>query len=111
MMYLSKFTINEELHNVLNFKILSLVSLRNKLYDEMRKNNRLTERKLMIINRFLPMMLKSIIFLRKKELVDTKVSFYWINYLSQREAITLYYLEERKYDDICGILWVLIISL
>ena len=28
----------------------------------------------------------------------------WINYLPAREALTLYYIEEKKYEDICEIM-------
>jgi RNA polymerase sigma factor (sigma-70 family) len=98
----------EELHNVLNFKSYLFVSLRNKLYDEMRKNNRLTERQ---IDDYQPVSPDDVevdyISSEKKELVDTKVSFLLDKLSSrQREAITLYYLEERKYDDICNIMGI-----
>jgi len=98
----------EELHNVLNFRSYLFVSLKNKLYDELRKNSHLTEKQ---IDDYQPLALDNVeaeyISSEKKELVNNKVLFLLGKLSSrQREAITLYYLEERKYDDICNIMGI-----
>lgn len=98
----------EELHNVLNFKSYLFVSLKNKLYDEMRKNNHLTEKQ---IDDYQPLAPDNVeadyISSEKKEWLNHKVMFLLSKLSSrQREAITLYYLEERKYDDICTIMGI-----
>ncbi len=98
----------EELHNVLNFKSYLFVSLKNKLYDEMRKNNHLTEKQ---IDDYQPLAPDNVeadyISSEKKEWLNHKVMFLLGKLSSrQREAITLYYLEERKYDDICTIMGI-----
>ncbi len=98
----------EELHNVLNFRSYLFVSLKNKLYDELRKNSHLTEKQ---IDDYQPLAPDNVeaeyISSEKKELVNNKVLFLLGKLSSrQREAITLYYLEERKYDDICNIMGI-----
>lgn len=98
----------EELHNVSNFKSYLFVSLKNKLYDEMRKNNHLAEKQIDDYQQPAPDNVEAdYISSEKKEWVNNKVMFLLGKLSSrQREAITLYYLEERKYDDICTIMGI-----
>lgn len=102
----------EELHNVLNFKSYLFVSLRNKLYDEMRKNNRLTERQ---IDDYQPVSPDDVevdyISSEKKSWLILKFRFYWINYLLASEKLLPFTTLKNENTTIFAILWVLIISL
>lgn len=96
----------EDLNNVLNFRSYLFVCLKNKLYDEMRKKNYLSD---VQIEEYNPVSDKDVelnyIKNEKIDIYNNKVKAL-LKELSarQREAITLYYIEERKYDDICDIM-------
>lgn len=96
----------KELKNVLNFRSYLFVCLKNKLYDELRKKKYLSE---VQIEEYNPASDRDVemnyIKTEKETLYNKKVSSL-LKELSvrQREAITLYYIEEKKYDDICIIM-------
>lgn len=96
----------KELKNVLNFRSYLFVCLKNKLYDELRKKKYLSE---VQIEEYNPASDRDVetnyIKTEKETLYNKKVSSL-LKELSvrQREAITLYYIEEKKYDDICMIM-------
>jgi len=104
--FIKMFNKRNELENVLNFKSYLFVSLKNKLCDELRKKNYFAEKQ---IEDYQPVSEKDIendyICAEYNMFCNRKVSSL-LNELSarQREAITLYYLEERKYEDICTIM-------
>ena len=104
--FIKMYNQRKELKNVLNFRSYLFVCLKNKLYDEMRKKNYLSE---VQIEEYNPIYDKDVetnyIKKEKENLCNRKVKSL-LNELSarQREAITLYYIEEKKYDDICDIM-------
>lgn len=95
-----------DLLNVENFKSYLFVSLRNRLYDEFRKKSFVVEKE---VEEHYPIALENV---EKDYMTQEKISFdnkkikWLLQNLSvrQREAVTLYYLEERKYEDICLIM-------
>jgi RNA polymerase sigma factor (sigma-70 family) len=91
------------LENVLNFKSYLFVSLKNKLCDELRKTNYLSDQP---IEDYHPVSERDI----EHEYIEAEKTMFRHRKISslldelsarQREAITLYYLEEKKYEDIC----------
>jgi len=95
-----------KLENVLNFKSYLFVSLKNKLCDELRKTNFLSDQP---IEDYHPASERDV----ENEYIDAEKTAFCHRKISsllkdlsarQREAITLYYLEEKKYEDICMIM-------
>lgn len=95
-----------ELDEVFNFKSYLFVSLKNKLFDELKKKTLLAEKQ---VEDYHPVAAENVeidyIVNEKERLFNKKVTSL-LNQLSvrQKEAITLYYLEERRYEDICVIM-------
>src|SRR5690554_5128106 len=95
-----------DLNNVLNFESYLFVSLRNKLFDELRKKKLLSEKQ---VEDYYPVATENVemdYIVREKESLSNKKVSQLLTQLSarQKEAITLYYLEEKKYEDICVIM-------
>lgn len=95
-----------DLNNVLNFESYLFVSLRNKLFDELRKKKLLSEKQ---VEDYYPVATENVeadYIVREKENLSNKKVSQLLDQLSarQKEAITLYYLEEKKYEDICVIM-------
>lgn len=95
-----------DLGGILNFRSYLFISLKNKLCDESRKRINLSE---LSIEELDPIASDNVesnyINLEREKNVNGKVR-YMLDQLSprQREALTLYYIEEKKYDDICEIM-------
>ena len=95
-----------DLGGILNFKSYLFISLKNKLCDESRKRINLSE---LSIDELDPISSDNVendyINLEREKNMSGKVR-YMLDQLSprQREALTLYYIEEKKYDDICEIM-------
>ena len=95
-----------DLCNVANIKSYLFVSLKNKLYDELRKKSFVVEKE---VEEHFPVATENVeadYLMQEKICFDNRKVKCLLQNLSvrQREAITLYYLEERKYEDICSIM-------
>lgn len=95
-----------ELNSVNNFKSYLFISLKNKLCDESRKRVNLSDVSVDELNVTATCNIEKEYILKEKEQIDNKQVENMLNQLSsrQRKAITLYYLEEKKYEDICNIM-------
>lgn len=96
----------EDLSSVKDIRAYLFVAMRNKIYDELRKKNHWTDRQLEDYNPVATENVEHDYLIKEKEsFINCKVSFLLDKLsLRQREAITLYYIEERKYEEICEIM-------
>lgn len=95
-----------ELNNILDFKSYLFVALKNKIFDEIRKKNRINENS---IDDYEPVSTDNVendYLKNEKEYHMKKKVYSLLDNLSnrQREAVTLYFIEEKKYEDICQIM-------
>jgi len=95
-----------ELHSVLNFKSYLFISLKNKLCDESRKRVNLSDVSVEELNVVACDNIEKEYIANEKENSDNIFLTKLLDQLSprQRNAITLYYIEEKKYEDICVIM-------
>lgn len=96
----------EDLSNVQNLKSYLFVSLKNRLLDEFRKNTFTVEKE---VDEFYPIALENVEkdYIQKEKIdFQNKTVIRLLGMLTERQqrAIQLYYLEERSYEDICGIM-------
>ena len=96
----------EELCHVENFKSYLFISLRNRLCDEVRKRLYVSDAKVEELNPVSCEDVENDYLEREREHVNNKLVKHLLSQLSprQREALILYYIEERKYEDICQIM-------
>lgn len=90
-----------------NFSSYLLISLRNRILDEFRHQTFVTETSVdnCRISRCTPDLEHDYINQEREESHQRKVSHLMDSLTRrQRQVFTLYYLEERKYDDICDIM-------
>lgn len=95
-----------ELDTVANFKSYILISLKNKLCDESRKRVNLSDVSVDELDVISSDNVEKDYIANEKEMLDNLFVTKLLNQLSprQRKAIILYYIEERKYEDICVIM-------
>lgn len=95
-----------ELGNINNFKSYLLISLKNKLCDEVRKRVNVSDVAVEELNPIPADCLDDCYINREKEYLKDSYVRELLNQLPprQREALHLYYLEEKKYEDICEIM-------
>jgi RNA polymerase sigma factor (sigma-70 family) len=95
-----------ELDEVLNLKSYLLISLKNKLCDESRKRIHLSDVSLDNIDIISTDNVEKNYLAHEKEQYENALLSRLMNKLSprQRQAVELYYFEERKYEEICSIL-------
>ena len=97
---------NYELGTIDNLKSYMFISLKNKLCDELRKRMYMSDTAIEEVDMLAPTDVEN----DYAEKEQRKNEFFLIkrllNQLSprQREALTLYYIEEKKYEDICEIM-------
>lgn len=94
-----------ELGEINNFKSYLFISLKNKLCDEARKRVNVSDVAVEELNPVVEDSENHYIYHEKEKIKNNLVK----NLLSQlpprqREALNLYYMEERKYEDICEIM-------
>ena len=96
----------EELCHVENFKSYLFISLRNRLCDEVRKRLYVSDAKVEELNPVSCEDVENDYLEREREHVNNKLVKHLLSQLSprQREALILYYIEKRKYEDICQIM-------
>jgi RNA polymerase sigma factor (sigma-70 family) len=95
-----------ELGPVVNFKSYIFISLKNKLCDESRKRIHLTDTAVEEFDTVASENVEIDYLAAEKKQNDNSLVSRLLGYLSprQRKAIELYYIEERKYEDICDIM-------
>jgi len=95
-----------ELDSVLNFKSYLLISLKNKLCDESRKRIHLSDVAVEELDTVSSDHVENDYIALEKQHINNAFVSRLLNILSprQRKAIELYYIEERKYEDICSIM-------
>ena len=95
-----------ELDNVLNFKSYLFISLKNKLCDESRKRIHLSDVAVEELDSTSGETVEHEYIERECEHMNNIFVGKMLDQLSprQRKAIVLYYIEEKKYEDICTIL-------
>lgn len=95
-----------ELDNVLNFKSYLFISLKNKLCDESRKRIHLSDIAVEELDSTSGETVEHDYIERERELLNNAFVSKMLDQLSprQRKAIVLYYIEEKKYEEICLIL-------
>ncbi len=100
------FNKRHELNEVLNLKSYLLISLKNKLCDESRKRVHLSDVSVEKLDIVSADNVEKNYLAREKENYDSALLSRLMSNLSprQRQAVELYYFEERKYEDICTIL-------
>lgn len=95
-----------ELNTVINFKSYLLISLKNKLCDESRKRVNLSDVAVDELDIVSNDNIEKDYIAYEKEKMDNTFINKMLDQLSprQRKAIVLYYIEEKKYEDICAIM-------
>jgi len=95
-----------ELDTVANFKSYILISLKNKLCDESRKRVNLSSVAVEDLEIVSNDNIEKDYIANEKAALDNVFVTKMLDQLSprQRKAIILYYIEEKKYEDICEIM-------
>lgn len=95
-----------EVCSIENFKSYMFISLKNKLCDEIRKKVYMSETAVEEINPAASDNVEESFLDQEKEEWNNIMVDRLLKQLSprQREALTLYYIEEKKYEDICEIM-------
>ena len=104
--FVKLYTKKDELGTIDNLKSYLFISLKNKLCDELRKRMYMSDTAIEDVNAVAPTDVEDDYMeeeQRKNEFSPVKRL---LDQLSprQREALTLYYIEEKKYEDICEIM-------
>lgn len=103
------FTRKEGLKAINNVESYLYISLRNRIHDEFRKNvklcdNEITDANMQIIAEYDEYNHEHME--RQQALTDTVKKYFEKLSPRQRQIINLYYMEHRKYDDICQIMGI-----
>ena len=96
----------DELGVIENLKSYLFISLKNKLCDELRKRMYMSDTAVEEINAVSPTDVEGDYMEEEKTRSNLLLVNNLMDQLSprQREALTLYYIEEKKYEDICEIM-------
>lgn len=96
----------DELGGIENLKSYLFISLKNKLCDELRKRMYMSDTAVEEINAVSPTDVEGDYMEEEKTRSNLLLVNNLMDQLSprQREALTLYYIEEKKYEDICEIM-------
>ena len=100
------YNMRTELDTVANFKSNILISLKNKLCDESRKRVNLSSVAIEELDIISSDNVENDYIANEKTALDNVFVAQMLDKLSprQRKAILLYYIEEKKYEDICEIM-------
>ena len=95
-----------DLNNILDFKSYLFVALKNKLFDELRRNSYISDKQIDDYSSNTSENVENEYLLKEQTFFENGKVSYLLSKLSvrQREAVTLYYIEERKYEEICKIM-------
>ena len=105
--FVKVYTKRNEKHTINNLSSYLLISLKNRLLDEFRRNTFMDDGEVEHYDyRRAAEDVEHDYLNTERELMQTAQVAHLMNHLTrrQRQAITLYYLEERKYDEICDIM-------
>ncbi len=96
----------DELGTIDNLKSYLFISLKNKLCDELRRRMYMSDTAIEEVNAISSMDVEEDYVEEEQQKNDFSLVKHLLGQLSprQREALTLYYIEERKYEDICEIM-------
>lgn len=96
----------EDLGEIANFKSYLFISLKNKLCDESRKRINYTDLSVEELNPIASENVENDYIHFEMESVSNEKVKHLLSQLPprQKEALTLYYIEEKKYEDICVIM-------
>ncbi len=103
--FVKLYTKREEL-GIENLKSYLFISLKNRLCDELRKRMHMTDTAVEEFDAASTDDIENNYLLQEKREIESRLVDRLLNQLSprQREALTLYYIEEKKYEDICQIM-------
>lgn len=103
--FVKLYTKREEL-GIENLRSYLFISLKNRLCDEMRKRMYMSDIDIEELDPIADHSVEDTYLIEEKEHFDLYRVDHLLNQLSprQREALTLYYIEEKKYEDICLIM-------
>lgn len=104
--FVKVYTRKNELSSIENFKSYIFISLKNKIYDEMRKQVYMSGQSIEDVDPAGSDDVEKHYLRAEQEYVESRTVQTMMGQLSprQREALTLYYIEEKKYEDICEIM-------
>ena len=105
--FVKVYTKRNEKHTINNLSSYLIISLKNRLLDEFRRNAFTDDSEVEYYDyRRSTDDVEHDYLNAERELFQTAQVAHLMNHLTrrQRQAITLYYLEERKYDEICDIM-------
>ena len=101
--FIKIFSKREDLCEIANFKSYLFISLKNKLCDESRKRINYSDQAVEELNPVASENVEDDYINFEMDCVSNEKVKYLLNQLPprQKEALTLYYIEEKKYEDIC----------
>ncbi|WP_294628437.1 RNA polymerase sigma factor [uncultured Bacteroides sp.] len=104
--FVKLYTKRAELGAIENLKSYLFISLKNKLCDELRKRMYMSDTDIEEVNIAAPTDVEDDYVEREQRSNECSLLKRLLGQLSprQREALTLYYIEEKKYEDICEIM-------
>ena len=105
--FVKVYTKRNEKHTINNLSSYLIISLKNRLLDEFRRNTFTDDSEVECFEyRRATDDVEHDYLNTERELMQSAQVAHLMNHLTrrQRQAITLYYLEERKYDEICNIM-------
>lgn len=104
--FVKVYTRRSDLDTIENFKSYIFISLKNKICDEIRKRINMSSAAIEDVDPVATDDIERSYLKREQEQVESATIRYMMGQLSprQREALTLYYIEEKKYEDICEIM-------
>jgi RNA polymerase sigma factor (sigma-70 family) len=105
--FVKLYTKRDELGEIDNIKSYLLISLKNRIYDEFRRNVFISDTAVEEISaQPVTQNVEEKYLVKENMQIENNMIKHLFLQLSprQREALTLYYIEERKYEDICVIM-------
>ena len=104
--FVKLYTKKEELGTIDNLKSYLFISLKNKLCDELRKRMYMSDTAVEEVSISTPTDVEDDYMEEEQRKNEFSLVRRLLDQLSprQREALTLYYIEEKKYEDICEIM-------
>ena len=104
--FVKLYTKKDELGTIDNLKSYLFISLKNKLCDELRKRMYMSDTAIEDVNAVAPTDVEDDYMEEEQRKNEFSLVKGLLDQLSprQREALTLYYIEEKKYEDICEIM-------
>lgn len=104
--FIKMYSKRDELSNVENIKSYLFISLKNRIFDEIRKSNSYDFTSIDEANVKSKDDVEHIFIKNEQQKNDSNFISMLLNKLSprQREALTLYYINEKEYSEICQIM-------